>query len=95
MIAAGGKTVRRRRWRRRRLDTRTELQLLFQPFSLCTVDSNDVCLLRRTCRHCANVEPGGVMNVSAGESRSKEVRKVNLSLVVSALSMNTIQVTSP
>lgn len=74
---------------------RKERQLLFQPFSLSTIKSNDVCLMRRTCGHCANVEPGGVMNVSAGEFRSTEVRKVNLSLVVSGLSMHTIRVTSP
>ena len=87
MIAAGGKTGRRR------VDTRKEKQLLFL---LSSIESNNVCLLRRrTCGHCANVEPGGVMNVSAGESRSTEVRKVNLSLVVSGLSMHIIQVTSP
>lgn len=91
MIAAGGKTVRRRRT----VDTRKEQQLLFLPFSLSTKESNDVCLLRRTCGHCANVEPGGVINVSAGELRSAEVRKVNFSLAVSGLSMRTIRVTSP
>lgn len=90
MIAARGKTVRRKK-RRRRVGTRKEQQLLFQPLSL----SNDVCLLRRTCGHCANVEQGGVMNVSAGELRSKEVKKVNLSLAVSGLSTHTIRVTSP
>lgn len=42
-----------------------------------------------------SVEPGGVMNVSAGECRSTEVTEVNLSLVVSGLSMHTIRVTSP
>lgn len=70
------------------MDTRTERQLLFQPFSLSTIESNDVCLMRKTCGHCANVEPGGVMNVSAGELRTTEVIKVNLSLVVSGLSMH-------
>lgn len=88
VIAARGKTVRRKR---RRVGTRKEQQLLFQPLSL----SNDVCLLRRTCGHCANVEQGGVMNVSAGELRSKEVKKVNLSLAVSGSSTHTIRVTSP
>lgn len=92
MIAAGGKTVRRRR---RRVDMRKEQQLLFQPSSLSTIASNDAILLRRTRGHCGNVEPGGVMNVSAGELWSTEVRKVNLSLVVSGLSMHIIQVTSP
>lgn len=94
MIAAGGKTVRRR-WRKRRVDRRKEQQLLFQPFSLSTKESNDVCLLRRTRGHCANVEPGGVMNVSAGELQSTEVRGVNLSSAVSGLSMRRIRITSP
>lgn len=90
VIAARGKTVRRRT--RRRMGTGEEQQLLFQTFSLfSTIDSNDVCLWRRTCGHCANVEPGGVMNVSAGELWSTEVRKVNLSLVVSGLSMHTFE----
>lgn len=68
--------------------------LLIQPFSLSTSESNDVCLLRRICGHCANIEAGGVMNVSAWELRSTEVRKVSLSLVVSGYSMHTSPVTS-
>lgn len=84
MIAAGEKTVRRRR-----VDTRKEQQLLFQPF--CVHHRHEVCLLRRTRGHCANVAPRGVMNVSAGELWSTEVRKVNLSLVFSGLSMHTIK----
>lgn len=66
-------------------DMRKEQQLLFQPFLLSTVESNDVCLLRMTCGYCANVELGVVIDVSAGELRSTEVRKVSLSLVVSGL----------
>lgn len=62
-------------------------QLLFQPFC---VESYDVSLLRTPCGYCANVAPRGVMNVSAGELRSTQVRKVNLSLAVSGLSMHTI-----
>lgn len=44
-----------------------------------TILFNDQCLLRRTCGHCATLEPGGVMDVSGGELRSTKVRKINLS----------------
>lgn len=74
---------------------RREQQLLSQSSSLSTTELNDVCLLRMTRGHCTHVGPGGVMNVSAGELRSIEVKKVNLSLVFSALSLHTFQVTSP
>ena len=79
MIAAGEgtKTVRRRK--RRGMDKRKEQQLLFQTFSPSNIESNDVCVLRMARGHCANVEQGGVMNVSAGELRGKEVRKGILS----------------
>lgn len=81
--------------RRRRVDTRKEQQLLSLSSSVSTIEPNDVCLLRMTRGHCAYVGPGGVMNVSAGELRSIEVKKVNLSLVASALLLHTFQVTSP
>lgn len=71
MIAAGGKAVRRRR----RVDMRKEQQQLSQSSSVSTIKSNSICLLRMTRGHCAHVGPGGVMNVSAGELRSKEGQK--------------------
>lgn len=48
-------------------------------------------LWRRTRGRQGNVEPGGVINASAGEQLSTLVKKVNPSLVVSGLSMYTFE----